>query len=62
MNGTLPKDKNEYKKVRYQIARYVIMDNQLYKCGYSLPLLKFLTDKDGYNVLQACLVALIMLY
>ncbi|KAH9658287.1 Ribonuclease H [Citrus sinensis] len=49
MNGTLPEDKNESKKVRYRATRYVIMDNQLYKRGYSLPLLKCLTPEDGDN-------------
>ena len=52
MNGTLPEDKNESKKVRYRATRYVIMDNQLYKRGYSLPLLKCLTPEDGDNVLR----------
>ena len=52
MNGTLPEDKNESKKVRYRATRYVIMDNQLYKRGYSFPLLKCLTPEDADNVLR----------
>ena len=46
MNVTLPGDKNEFKKVRYQAIRYVIMDNQLHKHRYSIPLLKCLMPKD----------------
>lgn len=46
MNVTLSGDKNEFKKVRYQAIRYVIMDNQLHKHRYSIPLLKCLMPKD----------------
>lgn len=46
MNVTLPGDKNEFKKVRYQAIRYVIMDDQLHKHRYSIPLLKCLMPKD----------------
>ena len=52
MNETLLEDKNESKRVRYRVTRYVIIDNQLYKHGYSLHLLKCLTPEDGDNVLR----------
>ena len=33
------------KKVRYRVVKYVILDNQLYKCEYLLLLLKCLAPK-----------------
>ena len=38
-DGTLPREKNEAKRVQYRAANYTLVDGVLYKRSYSLPLL-----------------------
>ncbi|KAL5571653.1 hypothetical protein UlMin_021250 [Ulmus minor] len=51
--GELPIDKNEAQKLRRRSAHYAYKYEQLYKRGYSVPLLKCITPKRGLYVMQA---------
>ncbi|KAL5555768.1 hypothetical protein UlMin_038004 [Ulmus minor] len=50
--GKLPADKIEARALRTKAARYVFKFGQLYKRGYSNPLLKCITPKQGLYVMQ----------
>lgn len=52
INGELPADKNEARKVRLRAARYLFVDGELHKRGFSLPLLKCLAPADANYVLR----------
>ncbi|KAH9751207.1 Ribonuclease H [Citrus sinensis] len=52
INGELPVDKNEARKFRLRAARYLFVDGELYKRGFSLPLLKCLAPADANYVLR----------
>ncbi|KAI5321259.1 hypothetical protein L3X38_030330 [Prunus dulcis] len=51
-NGTLPKDKAQARKLRYRSARYTVINDVLYKRGYTTPYLKCLTAEQGDYVLR----------
>lgn len=40
-------DKEEVKKIMYQVANYTLMDEVLYKRGTSLPLLRYLRLEES---------------
>ena len=48
----LPVDKNEARQLRRRSARYAFKFRQLYKKGYSVPLLKCVTPERGLYVMQ----------
>ncbi|KAI5324207.1 hypothetical protein L3X38_033280 [Prunus dulcis] len=48
----LPNDPAEERRVRYHLARYLIINEALYKRGFSLPYLRRLTPEEGNYVLQ----------
>lgn len=48
----LPNDPAEARRVRYHSAQYLIINEALYKRGFSLPYLRCLTPKKGNYVLQ----------
>ncbi|KAL5580612.1 hypothetical protein UlMin_013054 [Ulmus minor] len=50
--GELPIDKNEARKLRRRSAHYAYKYEQLYKRGYSVPLLKCITPERGLYVMQ----------
>ncbi|KAL5560578.1 hypothetical protein UlMin_036789 [Ulmus minor] len=50
--GELPVDKNEARKLRRRSAHYAYKYEQLYKRGYSVPLLKCITPECGLYVMQ----------
>ena len=50
--GELPIDKNEARKLRMHSAHYAFNFGQLYKKGYSVPLLKCITPERGLYVMQ----------
>ncbi|KAL5550258.1 hypothetical protein UlMin_000434 [Ulmus minor] len=50
--GELPIDKNEARKLRRRSAHYAYKYEQLYKKGYSVPLLKCITPERGLYVMQ----------
>ncbi|CAL9004991.1 unnamed protein product [Prunus brigantina] len=51
-NGTLPTDKSQARKIRYRSARYTIINDVLYKRGYTTPYLKCLTKEQGDYILR----------
>ncbi|XP_034199529.1 uncharacterized protein LOC117614741 [Prunus dulcis] len=51
-NGTLPEDKAQARKLRYQSARYTVINDVLYKRGYTTPYLKCLTAEQGEYILR----------
>ena len=51
-DGTLPEGKDEAKKFRVRSARYVIMNEILYKRGFSQPYLRCLASDEANYVLR----------
>ncbi|XP_020412920.1 uncharacterized protein LOC109947377 [Prunus persica] len=51
-NDTLPDDKAQARKLRYRSARYTVINDVLYKRGYTTPYLKCLTAEQGDYVLR----------
>ncbi|KAI5324980.1 hypothetical protein L3X38_034053 [Prunus dulcis] len=51
-NDTLPEDKAQARKLRYRSARYTVINDVLYKRGYTTPYLKCLTAEHGDYVLR----------
>ena len=48
-NGSLPEEKDEAKKLKVRSARYVLLNDVLYKRGFSQPYLRCLSlDKTNY--------------
>ena len=50
--GWLPEDKAEAKKIQIRLACFVIIDNVLYKRGYSLPYLRCTNSEEADYVLR----------
>ncbi|CAL8134749.1 unnamed protein product [Prunus armeniaca] len=50
-NQTLPADSAKAQHVRYRSARYLIINDALYKRGFSLPYLRCLTPEKGNYVI-----------
>ena len=50
--GWLPEDKAKARKIQIRAARFVIIDDVLYKRGYSLPYLRYDTSKEVDYVLH----------
>lgn len=50
-DGQLPFVLSEVKKVRVRVARFTVMNGELYKRGFSLPYLKCLTLEEATYVL-----------
>ena len=51
-DGKLPKGKDEARKLRVRAARYVLIDEVLYKRGFSQPYLRCLTSDEANYVLR----------
>ena len=51
-DGKLPKGKDEARKLRVRAARYVLIDEVLYKRGFSQPYLRYLTPDEANYVLR----------
>ncbi|CAL2245633.1 unnamed protein product [Prunus armeniaca] len=51
-NGTLPTDKAKVKAVRRRSARYLLLQGILYRCSYSLPLVRCVTPQQGDYILR----------
>ncbi|CAL2230563.1 unnamed protein product [Prunus armeniaca] len=49
---TLPTDKSQARKLRYRSARYTVINDVLYKRGYTTPYLKCLTKEQGDYILR----------
>ena len=50
--GWLPKDRNEAQKVQIKATRFIIIDDFLYRRGYSLPYLRCVNKEDTDYVLR----------
>ena len=50
--GTLPQDKKEARRVKYQAARYVIYDEVLYRRGFNTPLLRCVDGEECKYILR----------
>ena len=50
--GRLPEEKDKARKFRVRLARYVLMDEMLYKRGFSQPYLRCLAPDEGNYVLR----------
>ncbi|XP_020226948.1 uncharacterized protein LOC109808370 [Cajanus cajan] len=50
--GTLPEDKDEARKTRVRSSKFVIIGDELFKCGISTPLLKCLTKSQATYVIE----------
>ena len=48
----LPEDKDEVRKLRVRAAKFVVMDEVLYKSGFSQPYLRCLTPDESHYVLR----------
>ena len=51
-DGRLPEEKDEARKVRVRSARYVLMNEVLYKRGFSQPYLRCLAPNEANYVLR----------
>ena len=51
-DGNLPEGKDEARKLRVRAARYFLMDETLYKRGFSQPHLRCLAPDEANYVLQ----------
>ena len=51
-DGKLPEWKDEVRKLRVRAARYVLMDEVLYKRGFSQPYLRCLASDEANYVLR----------
>ena len=49
---TLPEDRNEARRLMYQLPRYTMLDNKLYRRGFSMPLLKCVVEPEASNILK----------
>ena len=52
LNGTLPEDENEARRLMYQLPRYTMLDNKLYRRGFSMPLLKCVAEPEATCILK----------
>ena len=51
-DGRLPEDKDEARKLRIKAAKYVLIDEVLYKQGFSQPYLRCLASDESNYVLR----------
>ena len=51
-DGRLPEGKNEARKLRIKVAKYVLIDEVLYKRGFSQPYLRCLALDESNYVLR----------
>ena len=51
-NQTFPKDKKIVKKIKKQSSLYYLENDQLYKRGFSMPLLMCLNEEGASSVLR----------
>lgn len=53
LNGTLPEDKLEARRLKLRSSNYNIQDRKLYKQGFSFPNLKCISRQEGEAVLES---------
>ena len=52
MEGNVPEDKNEAKRIKYQANRYIIINGKLYRQGYVMPNLKCLRPDEVEYIIR----------
>ncbi|KAL5777699.1 hypothetical protein ACOSP7_010625 [Xanthoceras sorbifolium] len=52
-HGILPEDKNEAKRLRYRAARYTMMDDEMYRRGFSRALQRCVNPQESVKILAA---------
>nr|XP_011468669.1 PREDICTED: uncharacterized protein LOC105352741 [Fragaria vesca subsp. vesca] len=52
-NGTLPRDKQEARRLRHKASLYLLRGGKLYRRGQSCPFLKCLPTEEGHKVLKS---------
>ena len=52
LDGHLPQDIEEARKVRKRAARFMILNDTLYKRGFSMPFLKCVDEEEVKYVLE----------
>ena len=50
--GELPENKKEARILRLKATQYVIYDDKLYRRGYSMPLLKYVTPSKADYIMR----------
>ena len=50
--GWLPEDKTEARKIQIRAAHFIIIDDVLYRQGYSLPYLRCASSEEANYVLR----------
>ena len=51
-DGVLPEDKRQARKLKCRAARYTLLDEVLYRRGFTLPLLRCVDDEEADYVLR----------
>ena len=51
LNGSLPKNSKERKKLLRKASRYIVQDGQLYRRGFSMPLLRCVSREESKTIL-----------
>jgi len=51
-DGWLPQDVEEAKKVKKRVARFIILNDTLYKRGFSMPYLKCVDEGEAKYILE----------
>ena len=51
-NGHLPHNTEEAKKVKKRVARFTILNDTLYKRGFSMPYLKCVDEEEAQHILS----------
>ena len=52
LDGHLPQDTNEARKIRKRAARFTFLNDTLYKRGFSMPYLKYVDTDEAKYILQ----------
>ena len=51
-DGHLPQDVEEAKKIKKRVARFMILNDTLYKRGFSMPYLKCVDEEEAKYILE----------
>ena len=51
-DGRLPQDVEEARKVRKRVARFMILNDTLYKSGFSMPYLRCVNEEEAKYILE----------
>ena len=51
-DGRLPQDVEEARKVKKRAARFMILNDTLYKRGFSMPYLRCVNEEEAKNILK----------